>query len=204
MTEHGRRLPSYLDYSSPENEEGKEPPTLVLGSEADDPNGLDQVLPLGTLPPELLSQRSECAPMEARSPLFPTFFTLLLCCSVLCTGCSSLIAYSGKNVGGLENRGQVRESFGTPSKSGTDDYGYEFDEYHTHRKTSEPNAAGARLILGVQTLGLLELWMFPVSIYESTWTTLFGDDLRFLYKSDGNVEIIQINGMSMEARGWLP
>src|SRR5262249_12303320 len=99
----------------------------------------------------------------------------------------------------------VHESLGTPSKSGTDDIGNTpFDEYHTHRKTSEPNAAGATLILGVQTLGLMEMWLFPAFVYESARTIVFGYDLRFLYKSDGSVDIIKINGQSMDSRGWLP
>jgi hypothetical protein len=141
--------------------------------------------------------------MQPRSRLFGIFCQLLFCCCVSCTGCSSLIAYSGKDVGNLKTREQVHESLGTPSKSGTDG-SYPFDEYHTHRKTSEPKAAGATLILGAYTLGLMEMWAFPLRVYESAWTIVFGDDLRFLYKSDGSVEIIQINGQSMDSRGWLP
>jgi hypothetical protein len=107
-------------------------------------------------------------------------------------------------VGNLKTREQVHESLGTPSKSGTDDIGYPFDEYHTHWKTSEPKAAGATLILGAYTLGLMEMWFFPLRVYESAWTIVFGDDLRFLYDSDGSVEIIAINGHSMDSRGALP
>jgi hypothetical protein len=114
-----------------------------------------------------------------------------------------LIAYSGENVGKLANQAQVHESFGTPAKSGDDD-GTQFEEYHTRRKISEPHVAGVELILSVETLGLFELSMFPCRFGHFFWTTLVGQDLRFEYGSNGNVERILIHGTPMESRASLP
>jgi hypothetical protein len=141
--------------------------------------------------------------MRAGPWLLRILGTLLLCCNAFCAGCSALIAYSGENVGKLANREQVRESLGTPCKS-RDDNGHRFDEYHTRRKIAEPNVAGVNFILGVESLGVLELWMFPSTLCQWTWTTLAGQDLRFEYGTNGEVERVLIDGMPMESRASLP
>jgi hypothetical protein len=53
-------------------------------------------------------------------------------------------------------------------------------------------------------LGLLELWQFPAAACQCTWATLFGQELRFEYKSNGDVERILIDGTPMELRADLP
>jgi len=141
--------------------------------------------------------------MRAGSPLLRILGTLLVSCNLFCAGCSALIAYSGEDVGKLANKNQVHESFGKPTNVGNAD-GYEFEEYHTRRKISEPTVAGVSFILGMESFGLFELWMFPASICQNTWTTVVGQDVRFEYASNGEVQGILINGTPMELRASLP
>src|SRR5438046_128804 len=141
--------------------------------------------------------------MQASHRLLRTLGALLVSCNLLSAGCSALIAYSGADMGKLANKKQVHESFGTPSNLGSAD-GHEFEEYYTRRKISEPTVAGVSFILGVESLGLLELWMFPAAICQHTWTTLVGQTLRFEYASDGEVQQVLINGTPMERRASLP
>jgi hypothetical protein len=109
-----------------------------------------------------------------------------------------LIAYSGEDVGKLANKDQVHESFGTPTNAGIVD-GREFEEFHTRRKISEPNAASACLMVSAGSFGLFELFMFPVSVCQTTAAGLFGQDVRFEYGHNGEVERILINGRPMES-----
>jgi hypothetical protein len=118
-------------------------------------------------------------------------------------GCSSLIAYCGQDVEKLATKDQVRKSFGAPDGLGDAD-GREFDEFRTRRKVSEPTVAGVNFILGAETLGLLELWNFPVAVVRNSWVTVFGQTLRFEYGSDGRVERVYINDTLMEHRASLP
>jgi hypothetical protein len=141
--------------------------------------------------------------MRPGSRLLRLFCILLSCGNVFFAGCSAFLTYSGEAVGKLANKERVHESFGTPSKTGTSD-GHEFEEYHTRRKISEPTVAGVQLALGMQSCGLLELWMFPATICHCSWTTIVGQGLRFEYASNGDVERILINGTPMESRARLP
>lgn len=131
------------------------------------------------------------------------FAGLLLACVPASAGCSSLIAYSGRDVKGLENKDQVRASFGRPLLAGSDN-GCEFEEYRTRRKVSEPELAAAFFILGAETLGIWELGAFPLMVLRASGAAVFGQTVRFEYGSDGKVKDILINGTSMESRAGLP
>src|SRR5262249_53409493 len=131
----------------------------------------------------------EGAPMRPDSRFLRLLFFVLSCGNLCCAGCSALIAYCGEDVGKLVKKEQVHESFGTPFQTGTSD-DHEFEEYHTRRKISEPMVAGVQLVLGMQSCGLMELLMFPAAVCHCTWTTLVGQDLRFEYTSNGEVERI--------------
>ncbi len=124
-------------------------------------------------------------------------------CNLLSAGCSAAIAYSGQDVGKLANKDEVHQSFGTPDKAGTTD-GPEFEEFRTRRKISEPKVAGVDLVLGVESLGLLELWLFPTAVLQNTWTTLVGQTMRFEYGRTGDVQRVLIDGTPMEQRATLP
>ena len=141
--------------------------------------------------------------MQHRTQLLRIFGSLLASCNLLCAGCSALIAYSGEDMGKLANKQQVHESFGTPTNLGKEG-GREFEEYHTRRKISEPTVAGVSFILGTGTLGLFELWMFPAAVCQNTWTTVFGQTLRFEYADNGDVQEVLINGTPMRLRAQLP
>ena len=141
--------------------------------------------------------------MPAHSRALRSACTVLVCSSLCCAGCSSLIAYSGEDMDKLANKEQVHASFGTPCKTGTE-HGRAFEEYHTRRKISEPRVAFAALAVGVWTFGLLELWDFPYALCRYTGTTLFGQDLRFEYGSNGDVKDILINGTPMRERARFP
>src|ERR1043166_6532311 len=142
--------------------------------------------------------------MRASPRLLPILGSLLLTCTLFSAGCSALIAYSGQDVQKLANKDQVHKSFGTPNNSGTDSAAPDFEEFRTHRKSSEPTVAGVSLILAAETLGLLELWMFPAAVLENAWTTVFGQTVRFEYAANGDVQQVLINGTSMNRRAQLP
>jgi hypothetical protein len=137
--------------------------------------------------------------MRAGSWLLRIFCILVPCCAVFSTGCSAVIAYSGENVDKLANREHVQKLFGAPDKSADD-----FDQYHTWRKIAEPQVAGVDLILGMESLGLLELWNFPSTVLQCAWTTLVGQDLLFQYRSNGDIDTILINETPMKSRAALP
>jgi hypothetical protein len=141
--------------------------------------------------------------MPNRAALLRILGSLFASCNLLCAGCSALIAYSGEDVGKLANKTQVHESFGTPTNLGNEG-GREFEEYRTRRKISEPQVASVTFILDAETLGLFELWMFPATILNSTWSTVVGQTLRFEYAENGDVVEVRIDGTSMKARAQLP
>lgn len=140
--------------------------------------------------------------MKNRAQFLRILGSLLASCNLVCAGCSALIAYSGQDVGKLANKTQVHASFGTPTNLGNEE-GREFEEYRTRRKISEPQVANLIAIADIMTLGLLELWHFPAGICQNTWTTIFGQTLRFEYDDNGNVKEVFINGTPMRLRAEL-
>ena len=141
--------------------------------------------------------------MPNRAGLLRILGSLLASCNLLCAGCSALIAHIGEDVSTLANKAQVHESFGTPTKLGNEG-GREFEEYYTRRKISEPQLGSVTLVLDVMTLGLFELWMFPNTICQTTWSTLVGQTLRFEYAENGDVLEVLIDGTPWRARAQLP
>jgi hypothetical protein len=141
--------------------------------------------------------------MQNGARLLRIVSSLLVSGNLLCAGCSALIAYSGEDIGKLGNKTQVHESFSTPSRIG-DEGGVEFEEYCTRRKISEPQVATVDFILGAETLGLFELWMFPAAVCQNVRTTLVGQTLRFEYAQNGDVKRLLIDGTPMELRAQLP
>jgi hypothetical protein len=131
------------------------------------------------------------------------FCGLLILSNVMCAGCSALVAYTGEDVGKLVNKDQVHASFGTPTNCGNE-AGSEFEEYRTRRKISEPTVAMVCCILDAETLGLFELWQFPGSVCQNTYTTIAGQTLRFEYAENGDVQRILVDGTPMNMRARLP
>jgi hypothetical protein len=144
------------------------------------------------------------ADMRANSGFLPILGTLLIfSCSFWSSGCSAGIAFCGEDVKKLTTKDEVRESLGKPDQCVEADGGGS-DEYHTHMKISEPTVAGVSFIMGVETFGLFELVGFPYVMCETVWRTLVGQDLQFVYGSDGQVVEIRLNGTRMEDRASLP
>jgi hypothetical protein len=141
--------------------------------------------------------------MGAKSGFLRVFGSILLCGNLLTSGCSALIAESGQNVAALTNKSQVHQSFGTPDNSGSA-AGGDFEEFRTRRKISEPTVASVNFMLGMETLGLVELWNFPAITLQNAWNTLVGQTLRFEYGSHGEVQDVLINGTSMKSSAQLP
>jgi hypothetical protein len=107
------------------------------------------------------------------------------------SGCSMLIAASGKDVEKLTTREAVRQEFGQPTA--TD--GSRIDEYHTRRKLAEPDIALAGRNMGLaMTYGLAEFICFPCEVYQLGRHTLLGQDLRFTYDAHGSVTAIYVDG----------
>ena len=112
----------------------------------------------------------------------------IVCVSVLlCSGCSVMIAESGKDLRTLKTREQVRKQFGEPVASGTTN-GESFEEYHTHQKIAVNEMQADALSMGIaMTYGLGELYAFPDQLYLLGRNTIIGQDIRVTYDSAGKV-----------------
>jgi hypothetical protein len=111
----------------------------------------------------------------------------IVCVSVLlCSGCSVLIAESGKDLSTLKTREQVHKQFGEPVASGTTN-DESFEVYHTHQKIAD-QADADYLSMGIaMTYGVGELVAFPCELYLLGRNTIIGRDIRFTYDSSGKV-----------------
>ena len=110
------------------------------------------------------------------------------------TGCSALVAGSGKNLDALDTKEQVRKAFGTPVTSGEEDQAY--DEFRTHRKLSESWKGEYLLIPCVVTCGLSEIVFLPRELYIAARQMVVGQSLRFDYDAGGTVTAVFLNGES--------
>jgi hypothetical protein len=119
--------------------------------------------------------------LDVRAAVF-----LLVTFAPLCGGCSILIARAGKDATQLTNKEQVRNDLGEPTKSGIEQ-GWQYDEYHTHRKFAEPCLADLHSMSLGYSFGLGEFILFPAEIFALTGNLLFGRDIRFYYDERGNV-----------------
>ncbi len=156
-----------------------------------------------------MPQKSEMGPvMPATHKFRPKLRSLPAASLLLCAGCSAAIAYSGQDISKLTTKSHVHESFGEPENCGTkidyEEKPTEFEEYRTRRKISEPDVAGIHLLLGLETLGLFEPFNLLSQAGITTWSTLFGQTVRFDYDDFGKVKQVYINGTRMENRASLP
>jgi hypothetical protein len=125
---------------------------------------------------------------------------LLVAIAVLSSGCSLLIARSGKDLSAVTTKSQVRAKLGEPSASGVAD-GQPFEEYHTRWKISE-EGTGRYMSYGMglgMTYGTIELFAFPYELYLLGSRTLFGQTIRVTYAADGHVQGIFLDGESLDA-----
>jgi YD repeat-containing protein len=110
------------------------------------------------------------------------------------TGCSALIAVSGRNLSDLKDRTDVQAAFGAPEATGEAE-GKLFEEYSTRQKIADPWFVGPGLAMGYcMTLGLYEFVILPVELYRTGRRTLLGQRIQFTYDTDGHVTSIRWDG----------
>jgi hypothetical protein len=125
----------------------------------------------------------------------------------LASGCSMLIARSGKDLHTLTTREQVHASLGEPSTTGIEN-GKSFEEYHTRQKISESETVRVYgLGMGiVMSYGAYELIAFPKELYLLGSRTLRGQTLRVRYDENGKVSGFALDGEPLDDTllGGLP
>src|SRR5579859_3167558 len=110
------------------------------------------------------------------------------------SGCSALIAFSGKDLGKFESRDQVYKKFGPPTTATTED-GTVIESYHTRQKICDNSIRTASLGMGIaMTYGLGEAYYFPREFFILTQRTVFGQTIRFAYDDAGNVKYATLDG----------
>ena len=115
---------------------------------------------------------------------------LLLLTVFASTGCSMMLAEAGTHSSEFDTREKAHKLFGEPINSGSIE-GQQFEEFFTRRKF----AAGGGLedlAKFIYTLGLNELYLFPVALVRLTGTTLIGQTIRLIYDEKGAVKIEQL------------
>ena len=115
-------------------------------------------------------------------------YLLLVIPLSLNSGCSVLIARSGKDLHNLATREQVHASLGEPAAAGIEN-GQPFEEYHTRRKISETDTLRVYALgMGIiYSYGVYELIAFPKELYLLGSRTLRGQTICVTYDGNGNV-----------------
>jgi hypothetical protein len=122
-----------------------------------------------------------------------TALLLFAIVSLFCNGCSFFIAQSGKDTTQLTTREQVRQEFGKPELSSTEN-DKDFDDFRFHGKVAnEAKADNYRMAFAV-TFGLGELLTFPVELFETGRDLMAGQDIRFYYDQNGRTSECLVNG----------
>jgi hypothetical protein len=128
-------------------------------------------------------------------------FALVVVVLLSSTGCcpSFLLATSGKDLGTLPTREQVREEFGTPVASGVED-GKHFEDFHTRRKIADRRGYFGYPMGYAMTLGLIEFYALPRQLFITSKRSVLGQDLRFIYDETGKVVQVQFDGEPLPLR----
>lgn len=124
---------------------------------------------------------------------------VLLGAILLATGCSSLVAMSGKDVSALASMDQVHKEFGKPKVTGMAD-GKDYEEFTTHNKMADPQRASVLVAGNLMTCGLGELYFFPYEMALLGKTAVSGDTLRVCYDMQGNVTDVYVDGEQVSLR----
>ena len=133
--------------------------------------------------------------------------SLLLLASVsLSSGCSLMIAGSGKDLGSLTTKEQVHAQFGDPSATGVREGGKVFEDFHTRQKLStwDQNKAEGYVMLMAMTLGVSELVLTPYELYLLGVRTLIGQTVHVTYDANGKIVRMDLDGKPMpQAISWI-
>jgi hypothetical protein len=119
---------------------------------------------------------------------------LLIPCVLPAAGCTAVLVAGGKDVSELATRDDVRREFGMPLAA--DQAGDEsHDDYHSRRKIAKGRDwEQAYLMVTALSLGISEVFVFPVEISRTCSWLLFGQDIRFTYDQSGNVMKVEVDG----------
>jgi hypothetical protein len=124
---------------------------------------------------------------------------------MLLSGCSMLIAQSGKDLSKLTTKEEVHSEFGEPDKTGVVD-GHPCDDYCTRRKISEPVRSDRMGLCIAMTFGMAEFVAFPVEFCTLCGRSVLGQNLRFAYSDDGEVIRVFLDGDKLDRSygldGW--
>ena len=103
---------------------------------------------------------------------------------LLASGCSCLIAQSGRDIMAMDNRDAVRHKLGSPIASGTEE-GRCFDDFRYRGKVREPVAASGFYMADAMTWGLVEFIAFQIALHDACCRCFRGQDLRIYYDGTG-------------------
>jgi hypothetical protein len=117
----------------------------------------------------------------------------------LATGCSSLVALSGKDVGSIACLEQAHAEFGKPVAVGTAD-GRDYEDFNSHKKIADPQRAGVLIMGDLMSCGLMEFVLFPYEMACFGKTAISGGTVRFFYDSSGNITDVYANGEQVALR----
>src|SRR6266404_1121685 len=122
---------------------------------------------------------------------------LILAPSVFLTcGCAASIARSGKDLGTLATRDQVRQSLGAPDSSGQHILAAQpefYDEYRTHHKIADTGKAQTLATTSTMSAGLGEFIMIPSETFIAARRLIFGQSVEFNYDEAGNVTSVYLD-----------
>jgi hypothetical protein len=123
------------------------------------------------------------------APLF------LLASVSLSSGCSVMIAGSGKDLGSLTTKAQVHTQFGEPSATGIEG-GKAFEDFRTRQKvaTWDQSQKEVYAMLMVMTLGTAELVFTPYEVYLLGVRTMIGQTVRVAYDANGKIADLYLDG----------
>ena len=122
----------------------------------------------------------------------------LLVPTLLATGCSLILSDIGPEYSEFDTREKAHKLFGKPTSAGSED-GQAFEEFYTRRKFKDGGGM-EDLARFYCTLGLNELYLFPVALFRLTRTTILGQTLRLTYDEEGSVEMYDLKLRTPEAR----
>jgi hypothetical protein len=120
----------------------------------------------------------------------------------LTSGCSLLIASSGKDLSKLTTKEEVHKEFGEPASTGLIE-GHPYEDFTTRRKIGDPIGSERAGMGCAMTFGTIELIAFPFELYRVTRGTVLGQDLRFAYDNSGNVIRVFLDGQKLEVTWGL-
>jgi hypothetical protein len=123
---------------------------------------------------------------------------LLLAGVAFSSGCSVMIANSGKDLGTLATKEQVHSWFGEPSATGTE-AGKVFEDFYTRQKVStwdQSQTEGYTLLLAL-TLGTSELVLTPYELCLLGVRTVNGQTVHVTYDANGKIAGLSLDGKPM-------